>query len=78
MIFPHLATLWLGNNHISGWDSVDALSGLEALQELRLSGNPLVQGAEREARPEVKHRPQTRACHYVSLTHTITARLAEM
>ena len=68
-VFPNLATLWLGNNHISGWESVDALLGLQALQELRLSGNPLVKGAERESRAEVKQRPQSCARHYISSMH---------
>ena len=49
---------------------MDALSGLTALQELRLSGNPLIQGAEREARAEVNTHPQSCARHYVSSMHT--------
>ena len=49
---------------------MDALSGLTALQELRLSGNPLVEGAEGEARAEVKQRPQSCARHYMRLMYT--------
>ena len=52
-MFPALATLWLGNNRISSWRSLDALSALPALRELRLSGNPVLQGPEGEARFEV-------------------------
>ena len=69
MVLPQLATLWLGNNRISDWESVDALSGLKALQELRLTGNPVAQGAEGEARAEVKQCPQPCARHCISLMH---------
>lgn len=50
---PKLATLWLGNNCVSSWQSVDALAALPALHELRLSGNPVLQGPKGEARSEV-------------------------
>ncbi len=53
-VFPNLATLWLGSNCIHSWQSVDALSALPALQELRLSGNPVMQGPKGEARSEVR------------------------
>ena len=49
---------------------MDALSGLKALQELRLSGNPLVQGAECEARAEVKQCPQFYPRRCMDLIHT--------
>ena len=52
--FPKLETLWLGHNCISDWRSVDALSALPALRELRLSGNPVLHGPEGEARYEVR------------------------
>ena len=52
-VFPNLATLWLGSNCIHGWQSVDALSALPALHELRLSGNPVMEGPKGEARSEV-------------------------
>ena len=52
-VFPNLATLWLGSNCIHSWRSVEALSALPALQELRLSGNPVMEGPRGEARSEV-------------------------
>ena len=52
-VFPRLATLWVGSNCIHSWQSVDALSALPALQELRLTGNPVMEGLRGEARSEV-------------------------
>ena len=52
--FSKLDTLWLGHNRVCDWQSVDALSALPALRELRLSGNPVLDGPEGEARFEVR------------------------
>lgn len=52
-VFPNLVTLWVGNNSINTWESVDSLAALTALQELRLSGNPVLQGPMGETRFEV-------------------------
>ena len=60
--FAQLQCLNLGNNIITGWAAVDALSGLPALSELRLSGNPLLPAAAPDARYEVltQHRAMLR------------------
>ncbi|KAF9527024.1 hypothetical protein CPB83DRAFT_748494, partial [Crepidotus variabilis] len=52
--FPSLRYLFLSDNQISSWNSIDALSTwLPNLQSLSLSGNPLVHGIDNEkhARP---------------------------
>jgi len=43
----------VGNNSINTWESVDSLAALTAVQELRLSGNPVLQGPMGETRFEV-------------------------
>lgn len=43
--FSALKTLILGGNKLDAWESVDALARFPALEELRLSGNPLFGGS---------------------------------
>jgi hypothetical protein len=51
--FAALQSLNLGNNRLTDWASVDALSEFPNLSELRLSGNPLLPAAACDARFEV-------------------------
>jgi hypothetical protein len=43
--FPCLQALLLGSTQVSSWSSVDALDAFPGLQELRLSGTPLMAAA---------------------------------
>jgi hypothetical protein len=43
--FPCLQALLLGSTQVTSWSSVDALDAFPALQELRLSGTPLMAAA---------------------------------
>jgi hypothetical protein len=52
--FSSLATLYAGACHISSWSDVDELDKLPALQELRLSGIPLLGQSKTGGRFEVR------------------------
>jgi len=43
--FPELKSLLVGENALDSWRSVDALDSFPKLEEVRLSGNPLADGA---------------------------------
>ncbi|CAL8471372.1 g10914 [Coccomyxa elongata] len=51
--FQKLECLFLGNNRIHSWGSIDALTCFSNLKELRLSGNPLTPSSSKEERFEV-------------------------
>lgn len=51
MPFEKLEGLFLANNVVDGWDSVDALNDFPALAEVRLTGNPVT--AEAATRHEI-------------------------
>jgi hypothetical protein len=51
--FSRLSALLLGSCSLRGWSAVDALDAFPALRELRLSGNPLLEGAKSGGRFEV-------------------------
>ncbi|BDA46752.1 Tubulin-specific chaperone E [Coccomyxa sp. Obi] len=51
--FQQLECLFLGNNRIHSWGSIDALTCFSKLKELRLSGNPLTPSGSKEERFEV-------------------------
>ncbi len=52
--FQQLECLFLGNNRIHSWGSIDALTCFSDLKELRLSGNPLTPSSSKEERFEVR------------------------
>lgn len=52
--FQQLECLFLGNNRIHSWGSIDALTYFSNLKELRLSGNPLTPISSKEERFEVR------------------------
>lgn len=55
--FPALKTLLMGDNELNSWTSVDALNSFPQLEDVRLSGNPIV-NADASVRYEVIARVQ--------------------
>jgi Leucine-rich repeat (LRR) protein len=51
--FAQLSALLLGSCVLRSWGALDALDAFPALRELRLSGNPLLEGAKSGGRFEV-------------------------
>ena len=55
-VLAGLQTLLLRDNQISDWACIDALNAFPDLRDLRLSGNPILEGQNANCRYEVRHR----------------------